>query len=295
MNNDDEFEAKCPACSSRGQLRFAEKIEDKLFNELTYASRKRPELMHYDLFECPNCYSLFTKRNIDITNLLKKYEIAEYDSNTEAKFAAKTYVSTLRNALPDHFKGSVLDIGAGDGAFLSEARSFFATSNLGIEPSIKAIEKCEDVGVKLSNVAIENFETEEKFDLVTCFQTIEHLNDPRNFVENIKTFLGPGSYLAISCHNRLSTVNRILGEKSPIFDVEHLQVFTDNGIELFLKSLGFKIVYSKKYKNTYPLSYWLKIAPIGEKLKDLVEKNKKLFNVPISINVGNHMIIGKLS
>jgi SAM-dependent methyltransferase len=288
-------EVNCPACLSQGKLKFEEKIEENLFNELTFASRKRPELMHYDLYECDNCYSLFTKRDVDLTNLLKNYEIAEYDSNIEAKFAAKTYVTTLKKALPPLFKGSALDIGAGDGAFLKEAKEFFATSNLGIEPSIRAIEKCEDVEVKLMNIAIENFETDEKFDLVTCFQTIEHLNDPRNFVETIKPFIAPGGYLAISCHNRQSIVNKILGEKSPIFDVEHLQVFTEKGIELFLKGLGFNIIYSKKYRNTYPLSYWLKIAPLGEKIKDLVEKNKKLFNLPISINVGNHMIIGKLS
>jgi SAM-dependent methyltransferase len=289
-----DFEAMCPACSSNGKLKFKEKIEDKLFNELTFASRKRPELMHYDLFECENCYSLFTKRDVDLNNLLKNYEIAEYDSNTEAKFAARTYVTTLRTALPPLFKGSVLDIGAGDGAFLKEAKGVFATSNLGIEPSIRAIEKSEDLEVNLVNIAIENFKSTDKFDLVTCFQTIEHLNDPRNFVETIKKFIKPGGYLAISCHNRLSAVNKILGEKSPIFDVEHLQVFTDSGIELLLKSLGFEIIYSKKYKNTYPLSYWLKIAPLGGKIKDIVERNKKLFSPPISINVGNHMIIGKL-
>jgi SAM-dependent methyltransferase len=289
-----DLEAKCPACSSNGKLKFKEKIEDKLFNELTFASRKRPELMHYDLFECQNCYSLFTKRDVDLSSLLKNYEIAEYDSNIEAKFAARTYVTTLRKALPPLFKGSVLDIGAGDGAFLREAKGVFATSNLGIEPSIRAIEKSDDLEVNLVNIAIENFKSKDKFDLVTCFQTIEHLNNPRNFVETIKKFIKPGGYLAISCHNRLSTVNKILGEKSPIFDVEHLQVFTDSGIELFLKSLGFEIIYSKKYKNTYPLSYWLKIAPLGEKVKDLVERNKKIFSLPISINVGNHMIIGKL-
>ena len=72
-----DLEAMCPACSSNGKLKFKEKIEDKLFNELTFASRKRPELMHYDLFECENCFSLFTKRDVDLSNLLKNYEIAE--------------------------------------------------------------------------------------------------------------------------------------------------------------------------------------------------------------------------
>ena len=283
----------CPACLSKGSLRYPEKLEDNLFNDLTFASRKRPELMHYDLFECENCKTLFTNRNVNLSQLLKNYEIAEYDSNVEAKYAAKTYVKNLQKALPN-FKGSVLDIGAGDGAFLSAALGVLATSNLGIEPSIKAIAKNDDNRVNIKNIAIEDLETNEKFDLVTCFQTIEHLNNPREFITNIKRFIKPGGYFAISCHNRLSLTNKILGEKSPIFDVEHLQVFTDQGIEKLFSGLNFKIVYSNKYRNKYPLSYWLKIAPVGEKIKDFVETKKKLFGLGISINVGNHMIVGRL-
>jgi SAM-dependent methyltransferase len=283
----------CPACLSKGSLRYPEKLEDNLFNDLTFASRKRPELMHYDLFECENCKTLFTNRNVNLSELLKNYEIAEYDSNIEAKYAASTYVRNLQKALPK-FKGSILDIGAGDGAFLSAALGVLATSNLGIEPSIKAIAKNDDNRVNIKNIAIEDLETNEKFDLVTCFQTIEHLNNPREFITNIKRFIKPGGYFAISCHNRLSLTNKILGEKSPIFDVEHLQVFTDQGIEKLFSGLNFKIVYSNKYRNKYPLSYWLKIAPVGEKIKDYVETKKKLFGLGISINVGNHMIVGRL-
>jgi SAM-dependent methyltransferase len=290
MGNNENL---CPACLSKGSLRYPEKLEDNLFNDLTFASRKRPELMHYDLFECEKCKTLFTNRNVNLSQLLKNYEIAEYDSNVEAKYAAKTYVKNLQKALPK-FKGSILDIGAGDGAFLSAALGVLATSNLGIEPSIKAIAKNDDNRVNIKNIAIEDLETNEKFDLVTCFQTIEHLNNPREFISNIKRFIKPGGYFAISCHNRLSLTNKILGEKSPIFDVEHLQVFTDQGIEKLFSGLNFKIVYSNKYRNKYPLSYWLKIAPVGEKIKDFVETKKKLFGLGISINVGNHMIVGRL-
>ena len=124
------IENQCPACLSKGKLRYPEKLENDLFNDLTFASRKRPELMHYDLFECENCKTLFTNRNVNLSELLKNYEIAEYDSNVEAKYAAKTYVKYLQRALPN-FSGSILDIGAGDGSFLSAAQGAIATSNLG--------------------------------------------------------------------------------------------------------------------------------------------------------------------
>jgi hypothetical protein len=92
----------------------------------------------------------------------------------------------------------------------------------------------------------------------------------------------------------MSLVNKILAEKSPIFDVEHLQVFTHLGIEKLFSGLDFEIMYSRKYKNKYTLSYWLKIAPISEWIKDYVEIRKKFFSIGISINVGNHLIIGRI-
>ena len=126
MTNNEDL---CPACLSNGYLKYPEKIESNLFNDLTFASRKRPELMHYDLYECESCKTLFTNRNVNLAELLKNYENAEYDSSLEAKYAAKTYVKNLQKALPK-FRGSVLDIGAGDGAFLSAAQGFASAADI---------------------------------------------------------------------------------------------------------------------------------------------------------------------
>ena len=52
----------CPSCGFDGYLKYPEKIDSKKITKLTYASRKLPELMHYDLFECSNCKTLFTKK-----------------------------------------------------------------------------------------------------------------------------------------------------------------------------------------------------------------------------------------
>lgn len=282
----------CPACEKVGILKYPEKIEIDKITELTYASRKLPELMHYDLFECLNCETLFTNREINVKELISKYQKAEYDSNIEAKFAARTYVENIINALPN-FKGSVLDIGAGDGSFLMEAKKNFATRILGIEPSTVAISYNTDSGIEILNTSIESFVSDEKFDLITCFQTIEHLNKPDLFLEKLKKHLSQNGYIAITCHNRNSLVNKLLKEKSPIFDIEHLQVFTKKGIENLFKKVNLNIIFSKSYKNTYPLNYWLKLFPIPSKIKSLL-LNFKVFRIQIPINVGNHLIIGKI-
>lgn len=283
----------CPACLGKGKLKYSEKIDSSLFNSATYASRKRPELMHYALFECRKCKTLFTNRDVNLDELLKNYDEAGYDSSREAIYAAETYVSLVRKYLPE-FKGAVLDIGAGDGAFLSKAKKFFANKAVGIEPSKAALEVNTDREISLIYTSFEKYSESENFDMLTCFQTIEHLNDPIKFLDKVKIQLKNSGYFVVTCHNNQSFVNRILGEKSPIFDVEHLQIFSKTGIEELFKKSGFEIVVSQPYRNKYPLSYWARLAPLPDFLKNRVENSKFFLKTSLSINVGNHFIVGKI-
>ena len=282
----------CPACLGEGLLKYPEKIDINLFNPTTYASRKRPELMHYALFQCKNCKTLFTNRDVNLDELLANYDQADYDSVEEAKFAASTYVSLVEKYLPS-FSGSVLDVGAGDGAFLSKAKKSFATKAIGIEPSKSALDVNTDEEISLIYTAFEKYDESEKYDMVTCFQTIEHLIDPNNFLEKVKRHLANSGYFAITCHNNQSFVNRILGEKSPIFDVEHLQIFSNTGIEELFKRAGFEIITSTAYRNKYPLAYWARLAPLPNGLKSKLEQAKLMRKLTLAVNVGNHFIIGK--
>lgn len=284
----------CPACLGTGELKYSEKIDLNLFNSTTYASRKRPELMHYALFECGKCKTLFTNRDVNLDELLKNYDEAGYDSSYEAFFAAETYVSLICKYLPN-FSGSVLDVGAGDGAFLSKAKNYFAKKAVGIEPSKAALEVNTDQEISLIYRSFEKYSESENFDTLTCFQTIEHLNDPNGFLDKAKIHLKSDGYLVVTCHNNQSFVNKILGEKSPIFDIEHLQVFSKKGIEELFKNSGFEIIMSKPYRNRYPLSYWVRIAPIPDIIKKKIEKMKFLSKIIIGLNVGNHFIVGRIN
>jgi len=284
----------CPACLGAGKLKYSEKIDLNLFNSTTYASRKRPELMHYALFKCSNCKTLFTNRDVNLDELLKNYEEAGYDSALEANYAAESYVSLVRKYLPQ-FSGAVLDIGAGDGAFLSNAKKFFAQKTVGIEPSNAALAKNTDQEITLIYGSFEKYAVSESFDMITCFQTIEHLNDPNTFLEKVKKHLRNNGYFVVTCHNNQSFVNKILGEKSPIFDVEHLQIFSKNGIEQLLKKSGFEIIVSRPYSNKYPLSYWARLAPIPNYIKNRIENSVFFSRISLSINVGNHFIVAKIA
>ena len=84
-------------------------------------------------------------------------------------------------------------------------------------------------------------------------------------------------------------------EKSPIVDIEHFQIFNKKSIKYLLQSTNFDSIKIKSFKNTYPLSYWIKLLPISKIIKAkflIFIKKKNYLNLNISINVGNIISIG---
>ena len=98
------------------------------------------------------------------------------------------------------------------------------------------------------------------------------------------------------CHDYRSVVNRLLGTRSPIYDIEHLQIFSRRSIEKLLSSNGFQDVRVFTLRNVYPLKYWVRLfpMPMGWKrgLLSWLEASA-LGQIKIGINVGNVGVIAR--
>ncbi len=284
----------CPACGGIGKERFATNIEEEKISLFSYSSRKRPELMHYALMECQSCRTLFVEKVPDLDGLIENYVVASFDSRIESEYAAKTYGKYL-NRLDLIRNRRILDIGCGDGTFLKKATSLGAESVLGIEPSHGALESAGEVRNLIRTIPVEQCDYQFEFDLVTCFQTLEHLVDPKTVLSKMCSAAISGGYVAVVCHNRLSLVNRLMGRRSPIFDIEHLQMFSVEGLEKIFQSTNLKVVVSKQILNSYPLGYWLRLFPMPKIIKDFFESRRDSFlmRIPISLFVGNRLVVAQ--
>ena len=282
----------CPACGGIGKEKFYANIEEEKISPSSYSSRKRPELMHYALMECQSCRTLFVEKVPDLDELIENYVVASFDSRIESEYAAKTYGKYL-NRLDLIRNRRILDIGCGDGTFLKKATSLGAESVLGIEPSHGAFESAGEVGNLIRIIPVEQCDYQFEFDLVTCFQTLEHLVDPKTVLSKMCSAAISGGYVAVVCHNRLSLVNRLMGRRSPIFDIEHLQMFSVEGLEKIFQSTNLEIVVSKQILNSYPLGYWLRLFPMPKIMKDFFESRRDSFlmRIPISLFVGNRLVV----
>lgn len=284
----------CPACGGSGEKRFPSNVVEAKFSATTFASRKSPELMHHALALCQVCSSLFVETLPNSKELIQNYVEASFDSQVESEFAAKTYVKYLAKLKILRGK-KVLDIGCGDGSFLELALMSGASSVLGVEPSRGALSSAGEMKAFIREESIESCKFGEEFDLVTCFQTLEHMSRPAEALSVMSGAIAPGGYIAVVCHDRLSIVNRVLGRKSPIFDIEHLQMFSRHGLEALIRRAGFDVIHSKSIMNRYPLGYWLRLIPLPRRLKSLVERFRRsvVLSLPISLKVGNRLVVAK--
>jgi len=290
----------CPICHStdNANIWLNANVDESRFNEYSFASRKIPEDMHFQMLQCLECDVLYTSPAPESEWLNQAYSEASYDSNEEATYAAKTYSTLLKNKLPFLTdRVGALDIGTGNGSFLSYLLKEKFTNVSGIEPSKSAVDNAASEIKSL--IRIKTFKEDdydsESFSLISCFQTIEHLEDPQGFCESARKLLKKNGILFLVGHNYRSFLARFLGKKSPIYDVEHLQIYSPKSFRLMLNKLGFKDITIFPYTNTYPLSYWLKMLPLPTPLKTFLLSGMKytlLSKLPIPIPVGNVAVFG---
>jgi len=192
---------------------------------------------------------------------------------------------------------AALEIGAGTGIFLAHLAAVGFVKLVGVEPSTEAILAAlpEHRRWLREGVFEENDFERESFDLICCFMTLEHVRDPSDLARSALRLLRPRGVFLTVTHNYRSPVNRLLGKKSPIIDIEHMQLFSDNSIKELLGRAGFKNINVAGFANRYSLRYWLRLAPLPSSLKNIFVQ---IIDLPfmrkrkLSLNVGNMLAWG---
>jgi SAM-dependent methyltransferase len=293
-------ERPCPLCGEgQSATLFAEaNVDPRRLGEFAFASRKLPEYMHHRLLLCAACDLVFADAKVDEDQLHVAYEGAAFDSAREAAAAAATYARLLDPVLamlPD--RSAALDIGTGDGAFLRHLLALRFERVHGIEPSSAPIAAAAaDVrGLIRQGVFEAGMFESRSFSLVTCFQTIEHVADPLDLCREAVRLLKPGGVLCLVGHDRRAMSARILGRKSPIFDIEHLQLFSPVSFEGLLRRAGLTAIRVRHFWNRYPLSYWTRLVPLHERGKTALLQAWQAFGIsglPVPLPAGNVMAVG---
>jgi SAM-dependent methyltransferase len=298
-NGDSMVQRDCPVCGCRdqGDLFAEANFRADALDQFAFASRKMPEYMHYRLVACPTCDLIYASPLPKAGDLFCAYRDAAFDSGQEAHFAARTYgrfLPAIARQLPD-LRGT-LDIGTGDGAFLEQLLAAGFQDVAGVEPSEAPIAAAQPAIAPLIRHGIfdpQDFAA-ESLSLITCFQTLEHVYDPMDMCRGAWRLLKGGGAVFFISHNRRALSAKLLGRKSPIFDIEHLQLFSPTSARAMLERAGFNRVTLRPVFNRYPLHYWLKLLPIPRVFKRRligIMKASGLGRLPVALPAGNMAVV----
>jgi SAM-dependent methyltransferase len=290
----------CPVCGSNRETRvFAEAsvVPDSL-SSFAFASRKLPENLHHRIVACEECDLLYSSPVPTREFLEEAYREASFDASEESRLASLTYariLTSIARSLAD--RRGALDIGTGDGAFLQRLLENGFTDVVGVEPSAAPVAiadpRVRDL-IRVGPFRASDFES-ERFRLVTCFQTMEHVDDPLGLCRDAHRLLRSGGAIFLVTHNHRSLSARLMGLTSPIFDIEHLQLFSPTSLRRTLERAGFTGVEVRTVVNRYPLHYWAKLAPLPSSMKAGVLRrltSAALGRVLLAAPVGNIAAIG---
>jgi 2-polyprenyl-3-methyl-5-hydroxy-6-metoxy-1,4-benzoquinol methylase len=137
---------------------------------------------------------------------------------------------------------SILDIGCATGALLASLRDN-GWRVTGVEISPSGLYAKNERKLDVRNIPLEenNF-SDNSFDIVLASHLIEHLNEPKTFVEEIYRILKNNGSLFITTPDISGFQSRIFANRwrSAIFD--HLYLFSRRTLSKLLKAAGFKIV-----------------------------------------------------
>jgi len=137
---------------------------------------------------------------------------------------------------------SILDIGCATGALIASLRDK-GWRVTGVEISPSAVYARNERKLDVRNVPLEenNF-PDNSFDVILASHLIEHLNEPKTFLEETYRILKDNGSIFITTPDISGFQSRLFGSRwrSAIFD--HLYLFSRRTLSKMLKTVGFKVV-----------------------------------------------------
>jgi len=208
--------------------------------------------------KCPKCSSVYLNPRPTLSSFAELYADSE-----SAKFWSEIFFPAVaeqrRNAV---FKprvlgikevlgidlkpeSTVIDVGAGYGIFLEEFLKQCPDSKcVAIEPSDSLSEVCKSKGIDTRVGMLEEVEgLEAEADLVTCFEVLEHVHSPLEFLRSIFATIKPDGYAVITTLTVDGFDLLTLSEHSmQISPPHHINFFTLEGIRKLFLQVGFSDV-----------------------------------------------------
>jgi 2-polyprenyl-3-methyl-5-hydroxy-6-metoxy-1,4-benzoquinol methylase len=212
------------------------------------------DLDDFPIVKCNQCGLIYVNPRISVEANNKYYEfLLTEDHDFLDKHFFETYSvhkkqidRYIRIIKKTKFDGRILDIGCGNGFFLTRAReSGFQVE--GQEISSLFINYCrQNLDLTVYSGELDSLNLEAgSYDVITMFDVIEHVYLPGKLLKECNRLLKPDGLLVVTTHDIGNFFAKLYGVKwHMIYPIGHVWYFTRVTLRSLLRKEGFREIYS---------------------------------------------------
>lgn len=251
--------------------------------------------VHGPIVQCRRCGFVYASPRPKSGAVLDMYETVQDPLYVEERQGRiLTFEQHLRPM--EKFTGlpagrALLDVGAHTGVFVDIAARH-GWDAWGVEPSVWAVEQARAQGLHMELGTLEDADfPDAHFSVVTMWDVIEHVPDPRRTLEAAWRVLAPGGLLVVHTMDIDSMFSRLMGRRWPWYMEMHLFYFSRRTLAAMLEKTGFRVLWmgaqGRYLQAGYLASRVTALIPLlGRPLETLVTK-LDLRTMPVRINLGD--------
>ncbi len=297
----DLHPTRCPICRTVDGARqlYPANFDPQALNPEVFSARRLPDRIHFRLVRCLGCGLVRSDPIADTELLSELYARSDFTYQSHTQDLRRTYGRYLDD-LAGHgaVKGTLLEIGCGNGFFLDEALSRGYREVHGVEPSAAAIEHA-DARIRphiIRDIMRPGLFPAETFDVICLFQVFDHIPDPGALLAECFALLKPAGLMLFINHNVGAVSARLLGRLSPIVDIEHTYLYSSDTMTRLCRLHGFTIAAAGTAFNTYSLSYLARLLPlpaVGKKPLLAALDNTPFGRIRLTVPLGNLRLVAR--
>ena len=294
-------QTRCAICGTEGQARelYPANFDLQALNPEVFSARRLPDRVHYRVVKCDACGLVRSDPVAPMELVAQLYQQSRFTYTDEVADLKRTYGRYLAELdAYGAWKDALLEIGCGNGFFLQQALAQGYRSVRGVEPSQAAVgEAVPEVreGIICDLMRPGLFGPGE-FDVICLFQVFDHVPDPGSLLDACFSALRPGGLVLALNHNIEAVSARLLGERSPIVDIEHTYLYSPATMARLFMAHEFRVLKVGSVRNRYSLRYLARLLPLpaGPKQAALAWLHRHAIGgLRLSVPLGNLRLIGQ--
>jgi 2-polyprenyl-3-methyl-5-hydroxy-6-metoxy-1,4-benzoquinol methylase len=149
-------------------------------------------------------------------------------------------------------KHKILDIGCGNGRHMAYLKRKYNVDVVGIELNQKAVAVGKNAGLNIFHGSIDDYATNNEYDVIYLSHVLEHLSKPYDALKNINKLLKKGGRIVIALPNTKSFERYLFKQYWWGWDTpRHIYMFSPKSIKYLLQETGFNNIeiYYEVYSN----------------------------------------------